>query len=84
MAMRFSIIKTFKATINGKHEDIVHEVDILKFTDTLKMFVELALLKKKQSRFGTTRWSMDEILAVIDEGLVDTIEDYKKISVKIM
>ena len=84
MALRFAIIKIIKTMVGQNEEDVVYEWDEDQAAEKLAGFFSKALPKKKDPIFGEAKWTQDEIVTALARGWTDTIEDFKKITIRIL
>jgi hypothetical protein len=84
MSLRFAIIKHKRSLVGQQWEDIVFENDEAEVIKDLLMFFEKRLTEKRSSRFGKTKYTMEDALECLRHAFYDTIEDFKRITVRIM
>lgn len=84
MALRFAIIKIIKTIVGPNEEDIVYEWDEDQAAEKLAMFFRMSLPKKKDPIFGEVKWTQSEIMSAFESAWTKTIEDFKKITIRIL
>jgi len=84
MALRFAIIRSSKTRVGQNWEDVIYEIDEAEIVESLSLFLEKRLLEKRSSRWLKTKWSISEIKQAFGHAFSDVIEDFKRITIKIL
>ena len=84
MGLRFAIIKEYKTLVGAQHEDVVFEHDEDEvFTNVWNNMI-LGMAKKKDPIFGQNKWNELEVLALLEKAWNQTINDFKKKTIRIL
>ena len=84
MALRFAIIKVIKTMVGQNEEDVVYEWDEDQAAEKLAGFFRMSLPKKKDPIFGEAKWTQSEIMNAFETAWTETIEDFKKVTIRIL
>jgi len=84
MSLRFAIIKSIKTFVGSQWEDVIYEKDQDEVIEDLLSFLDKRLLEKRSPRFMTPKYTRDEVMEALRYAFYDTIEDFKRITLKIM
>jgi len=83
MSLRFAIIKDYKTHVGAHHEDIVFEHGEDVVFDNFWNNCILEMAQKKDPLFGQKKWTEVDILAIIEKAWKKTVNDFKKITIRI-
>ncbi len=84
MSLRFAIIKVIKTMVGQNEEDVVFEHDEDEVFSEIWNNLILSMAQKKDPIFGENKWTETEILAMVEKAWKKTIEDFKKVTIRIL
>lgn len=84
MALRFAIIRHAKTHVGEFMQNVVYEEDESEVIESLLAHTEKRLIEKRSKRYLEPKYSKAEILQALRHAFYDTIEDFKRVTIKIL
>jgi hypothetical protein len=84
MSLRFAIIKVIRTLVGQHEEDVVFEWSEDQINEKLSDFMRRSLPRKKDPIFGEVTWSQSEIMSAFETAWTRTLQDFKKVTIRIL